>query len=560
MALPSTYDSIVIVCFAACLITYGLLLISAGGREGLWRLWELISAKSVFSNTVNEQALIQTSRKMVAERRFQGITYALPFATFLWVCCILIGLVSTIVGAPRANTFYHDMFFCFAFASNVIATSCLARGQPTRRSSEIIMTCWYVIHWGVLMGGVLVADPSRVNVTFHRGAYIVPRLAINLLYLRGGVASCFTIIHCVCQIVVYWQRDIDTMDVDVFRSEEMYMTGGMVVLTLLWDRLVYRQIHAEIENASTLSEGKASRRLLNTICDATFELDDNLSIAGEAMQLACMLQHGVDRRLQGTMIEQLVLREDRERFKERITAPVPTDQEMANVFRVRFCDSLSNVIDVEVFHVPLLRPLAGARHLVGLRESVDWGDTFDSESSVSTTSSRRSQSSRRTSRRSSRQSPRGLLAIQRPEPSASTTASMADPAGGGGFEPLVVKFDADTLGIREASGFGAEVCIKGSCFADLLKPGQDFFMDLEVGREALRDMLLTDPAARFQYHSSVVFSAKGPTRKSLCKVTLLVEGAAERAPGPPGCSEAPPVAATLQTVRALPPRPAAPPA
>jgi len=468
MALSSTYDSIVIVCFAACLTTYVLLLVSAGGREGLWRCRELLSAKSFLSHSVNEQVIVQMSRKMVAERRFQGITFALPFAMLLWVSCILIGLVSIIVGSRRANTFYHDMFYCFAFFSSVVATSCLARGRQTRLSSEIVMTCWYVVHWGVFMGGTLVADPSRVSVTFHRCAYIVPRLAINLIYLRGGVASCFTLVHCVCQMIVYSERGIETMELDFFRSEEMYITAGMVVITLLWDRLVYRQIHAEIENTSALSEGKASRRLLNTICDATFELDDNLSILGDATQLACMLQHGADRRLRGTMIEQLVLREDWERFRERITAPVPTDQEMANVFRVRFCDSLSNVIDVEAFHVPLNRPVAGARHLVGLKESVDWADTFDPESSRSTASSQRSRGSKRTVLRSSRHSSRGPPTVQRPEPSTGTRASSGSTAAStGSFEPLVVKFDADTLGILAASGPGAEVCIHGSCLADL---------------------------------------------------------------------------------------------
>lgn len=565
MALPSTNDSILIVSFAACLITYGLLLIRAGGREGKWRWWEVLSSKSIPSNTVNEQVLMHTCRKIMAERRFQGITFALPFVMLMWVCCILTGLVTTLMGSQRANTFYHDVLHILAFVSTVVATSFLARCKQTRLWSETVMTCWYVIQWGIFLGDVLITDPDRDSVTFHQGANIVPRLAINLLYLRGGVASCFTIIHWVCQIVVYWLGDIETIEVAVIRSEEMYITSGIVVVTLLWDRLVYRQIRTEIHNSSTLSEGKASRRLLNTICDATFELDDNLSIEGEAMQLACMLQHGVDRCLRGTMIEQLLMREDRERFKERITAPVPIDQEMANVFRVRFCDSLSNVIDVEVFHVPLPRPLAGAppRHLVGLRERVDWGDTFDSESSISTTSSRHSQSSGRASRRSSRQSPRARATLPaellgpggpcRPGASAST----ADPAGARGFEPLVVKFDADSLGILAASGPGAEACVPGACLADLLRPGQDFFMDLEVGREALRDMLIQDAAASFQYHSSVVFCATGPTRKSLCKVTLA---AAERASGTPGPSEAPPLAATLRTVRALPPRPAAPPA
>jgi len=404
---------------------------------------------------------------------------------------------------------------------------------------------------------------------FFQHATIFPRLAINLIYFRSRVTFCCTVFQSLSHVVVLFGLGAFCQHCQlhwvVFTTTEVFTAVFLTAGNAVWERFVHGQIRADIETAATQSEAMASRRLLNTMCDATFELDDKLCITGEAAQLAGMLHLGIHRCLRGTQVESFVLQVDRELFRSRITAPVPENQEMANVFRVRFCDSLSNVIDVEVFHVPLPRPLAGAppRHLVGLRERVDWGDTFDSESSISTTSSRHSQSSGRASRRSSRQSPRARATLPaellgpggpcRPGASAST----ADPAGARGFEPLVVKFDADSLGILAASGPGAEACVPGACLADLLRPGQDFFMDLEVGREALRDMLIQDAAASFQYHSSVVFCATGPTRKSLCKVTLA---AAERASGTPGPSEAPPLAATLRTVRALPPRPAAPPA
>jgi len=212
----------------------------------------------------------------------------------------------------------------------------------------------------------------------------IPRFVINMIIFRSCVASCCTVLHSLLQIVAVLEthvcfRQPVPESIKLYVSIEISIAVFQVAWSAAWERFVRRQIVSEIEKATTQSEATASRRLLNTICDATLELDGNLPIIGEATHLSGMLHLGSHRCLRGVSIESFVLQQDRERLRERIAAPVPDHQEMANVLRICLCDNLNNVVKAEVYHVPVHGPSAAVRHPVGPKELVDSRDTVDCE-------------------------------------------------------------------------------------------------------------------------------------------------------------------------------------
>jgi len=385
---------------------------------------------------------------------------------------------------------------------------------------------------------------------FFQHATIFPRLAINLIYFRSRVTFCCTVFQSLSHVVVLFGLGAFCQHCQlhwvVFTTTEVFTAVFLTAGNAVWERFVHGQIRADIETAATQSEAMASRRLLNTMCDATFELDDKLCITGEAAQLAGMLHLGIHRCLRGTQVESFVLQVDRELFRSRITAPVPENQEMANVFRISLFDSLNNAIKVEVYHVPVHIPFAATRHLVGVKELVDFGDTVDYELSTAPSSQWSSHVSSRHSKRSRRsRSRRG--STQTPLPGTSNAGSGTDPRSGCS-QLFVVKFYADSMDVLDATGPGAEACVQGSCFRSMLQPGQDFFMDLQMGCGALRYMLLSDPHAQFHFRSCVEFQ-QGAIPEALCVVTLAVED-----PGRigVGCTDLLPIVATLQVVGSMP--------
>jgi len=391
---------------------------------------------------------------------------------------------------------------------------------------------------------------------FFQHATIFPRLAINLIYFRSRVTFCCTVFQSLSHVVVLFGLGAFCQHCQlhwvVFTTTEVFTAVFLTAGNAVWERFVHGQIRADIETAATQSEAMASRRLLNTMCDATFELDDKLCITGEAAQLAGMLHLGIHRCLRGTQVESFVLQVDRELFRSRITAPVPENQEMANVFHVCLCDSLSNSVKVEVYHVPVHCPSAAEHHLVGLKELVDFRDTIDRELPAVLTGPQLGQVSSRRSKRSRRRGSRrgstlaSLSGLGTPPDAAASAGLFADLRHD--YTPLAVKFDADSMTVLDATGDGAEACVQGSCFRSMLLPGQDFFMDIQMGCHALREMLVSDPSAQFHFRTCVEFS-QGVVQSALCEVVLMVVGAART---DSECTQTLPIVATLQVVGSMP--------
>eukprot|EP00927_Polykrikos_kofoidii_P082521 TRINITY_DN8228_c1_g1_i2.p1 TRINITY_DN8228_c1_g1~~TRINITY_DN8228_c1_g1_i2.p1 ORF type:complete len:543 (+),score=56.25 TRINITY_DN8228_c1_g1_i2:44-1630(+) len=128
----------------------------------------------------------------------------------------------------------------------------------------------------------------------------------------------------------------------------------------------------EIEIAETKSGSSAAIALLNTVCDASAQLDEHLVISENAPRLGAMLLHSSSRSLKGVPFPNLLSSQsDRETFANRTRARADVQQqenELADLFHVHIRDNTNNDVEVEVYLVSFAGYCDQAKFLVGIRE------------------------------------------------------------------------------------------------------------------------------------------------------------------------------------------------
>jgi hypothetical protein len=183
-----------------------------------------------------------------------------------------------------------------------------------------------------------------------------------------------TAVHIVCASIGYAYTSPDQKS--DFGSPQWANTmilceGSVLLCTAVWRRLSHQRALHEICATISQGENKAARKLLNTVCDATVELNSDLLVAEDAPRFASMLQHGVNRSLKGMPLQNFLVDDDEHTFSDKIGSGFDDDGSMANVFNARIRDSISNVLRVEIFHVPIASIISPTSHLIGLREYAD---------------------------------------------------------------------------------------------------------------------------------------------------------------------------------------------
>mmetsp|Transcript_4170 Transcript_4170/g.9857 ORF Transcript_4170/g.9857 Transcript_4170/m.9857 type:complete len:450 (-) Transcript_4170:170-1519(-) len=156
---------------------------------------------------------------------------------------------------------------------------------------------------------------------------------------------------------------------DFVRIEVFTVMAILAVLYVVEANLVSTARHS-IECRSMQS---AVTSLLNLMCDAVLELDKQLQVVDDCPALGNFLFHDKGRKLTGSPLWRLVVKEDQERFAERLAArSVDGGLASFDMFHVKLRDSWGTVVNMEHFHVPFQGLGGEARHLVGLREQGDF--------------------------------------------------------------------------------------------------------------------------------------------------------------------------------------------
>eukprot|EP00927_Polykrikos_kofoidii_P051667 TRINITY_DN45458_c0_g1_i1.p1 TRINITY_DN45458_c0_g1~~TRINITY_DN45458_c0_g1_i1.p1 ORF type:complete len:347 (-),score=50.41 TRINITY_DN45458_c0_g1_i1:43-990(-) len=138
---------------------------------------------------------------------------------------------------------------------------------------------------------------------------------------------------------------------------------------------MFANIHREMEFTATRSGSHAAAVLLNSVCDATVELDANLCITNESPRLAAMLLHGPGRSLKGSNFTQILsCQDDKDKFVGCLDARakvVDPTTSMADVIHAKVRDSANNIVETELFVVCFAGYCDQTAYFIGIREHAD---------------------------------------------------------------------------------------------------------------------------------------------------------------------------------------------
>ncbi|CAK0903074.1 unnamed protein product [Prorocentrum cordatum] len=296
------------------------------------------------------------------------------FVVIVWCCVNLSFMVIHIVAnVPRWMTFWQDVVCILIGFSGVCCQLALRHRQEQATVSAVYLV--FMVGQTVFVS----AGPAeQVPYIAIAGLCMLSRALFSVACMRVPVVLGLTSIHFLCATAGFARTEACCPDgnsfcqrqnMQLFIVAELVGDVAIIVCSVAWCHNCRLRILNEIQASIAQSDSSASRSLLNIVCDATVELDERLRIVDETPRFASLLQHGTDRSLRGSSMVHLVVEEDRKLFTDRISSA--SDDCTANVFHTRIRDGISNVLNMEVFHVRASGYLKPDSHLVGVREYAD---------------------------------------------------------------------------------------------------------------------------------------------------------------------------------------------
>jgi len=481
--------------------------------------------------------------KLMDKKRGEMITVTSSVCQFVFFLSILWGVVNIVSGRSRIRNYRQDGTMLIAFGTQILANCDHNFGSGRVNSSVVYVVT--MLSWTLFV--ITTSDTTHLVPT--NAFMYFPRVIFSLAYMKSRTVCLVCVLHTAASSLTYsymlaqtshaptacgasQDKAITNMTEVEFTRTDLMCCFIVVLTTLGWEMTMTMHARKELEVTATRGETTATRRLLNTICDAIFELDTDLRIVDDALQLAGALQHGADRSLRGMLAENLLVAEDRALFRERVTTPVLASQSMANVMHVRMRDSLNNILKVEIFHVPVAGSLTGASHLIGVREHADCGEcpvkwlpvpgrlVKGPRAARAESPSARLGTPAVAASESIGSSSDGPPARRAGNSSSSSSDTQPAPPEGAAAQPLFVRFDALSLVVAESSGTHSELFRPGTSLARFALAQQDFFADLSAAVASLNLALASDPEATLRFQSALSFDHDGAVLEGSCSVVL----------------------------------------
>ncbi|CAK0905469.1 unnamed protein product [Prorocentrum cordatum] len=296
------------------------------------------------------------------------------FVVIVW-CCVNLSLmvIHIVAKAPRWMTFWQDVVCISVGFLGVFCQLALRHRQEQATVSAV-----YVVFMLGQTVFVSAGPAEQVPYIAIASLCMLSRALFSVACMRVPVVLGMTLLHFFCATAGFSRTEASCtaghsscqqQHMQIFCVVELVGDVAIIVCSVAWRDSCRLRILHEIQASISQRDSSASRSLLNIVCDATVELDERLHIVDETPRLASLLQHGTDRSLRGSSMVHFVVEEDRKLFTDRICSA--NDECMANVFHTRVRDGISNVLNMEVFHVRASGYLKPDSHLIGVREYAD---------------------------------------------------------------------------------------------------------------------------------------------------------------------------------------------
>mmetsp|Transcript_134826 Transcript_134826/g.430608 ORF Transcript_134826/g.430608 Transcript_134826/m.430608 type:complete len:577 (-) Transcript_134826:235-1965(-) len=230
-----------------------------------------------------------------------------------------------------------------------------------------VMRVVHCVLMALLMVFALPWSGPRMELYQKLGS-ISPRLFLGVMHLEIRVSFWTNAVFSLGLICCLGAL-APSMRVDYLVEEFVFLV--MMITTLFcFEVTLTSNAATHVKERSTQGQHSAVTSLLNMVCDAVVELDDDLRMAGDCPALSTALFHGQAKGLCGQSLKEFVCGDDQAHFEDEV-ASQDTPAAAAKMFHVRLRDSWGNAVPMELFHVPFSGVGQETRHFIGLREHSD---------------------------------------------------------------------------------------------------------------------------------------------------------------------------------------------
>eukprot|EP00927_Polykrikos_kofoidii_P021476 TRINITY_DN2028_c1_g1_i9.p1 TRINITY_DN2028_c1_g1~~TRINITY_DN2028_c1_g1_i9.p1 ORF type:complete len:606 (-),score=83.45 TRINITY_DN2028_c1_g1_i9:65-1828(-) len=316
--------------------------------------------------------LLETIEANMILRRDRFVCLAIPYFTnSAALCYVSMSWNTFLVPSVRWMSKQQDVILVLYFVV-------LVTWQRLPRATQI-RGSMFILNFTLLANLMFVvwATPSRYVYAFSTGLGLVPRMLASAALLKRTPIIFWNIMHLVLVSIISARSETDSTclssEISSISSVEIIAAAVVAAVADMSRRMVFRIINEEILGSETKSGKHAAVALLNSVCDAAVELNEQLVITTDGPRLRAMLLHGSSRSLTGIEFVKFIPAEmDRETFVQHASGlanGLRQENELADLFHINLRDSTNNELKVEIYMVPFTS-FDCTKFLIGIREKI----------------------------------------------------------------------------------------------------------------------------------------------------------------------------------------------
>eukprot|EP00446_Apocalathium_sp_SHHI-4_P015115 CAMPEP_0177210696 /NCGR_PEP_ID=MMETSP0367-20130122/31687_1 /TAXON_ID=447022 ORGANISM="Scrippsiella hangoei-like, Strain SHHI-4" /NCGR_SAMPLE_ID=MMETSP0367 /ASSEMBLY_ACC=CAM_ASM_000362 /LENGTH=206 /DNA_ID=CAMNT_0018659813 /DNA_START=1 /DNA_END=619 /DNA_ORIENTATION=+ len=205
------------------------------------------------------------------------------------------------------------------------------------RASHVVLMAFLLLYTMPWSGQRVAAYESWSSTSRHSGQSVAWLLALgeSCLNLDNvafslGIASCF--------------REVDPQRRTAYVANEVVVLVGVVITLICFEVSLISSASRDVKEQSMQGQRSAVTSLLNMMCDAVVELDDELRMVGDCKALSNSLFHHQGKGLMGQLLQQFVVADDQLFFEGEMVSQDKASVDAANMFHVRLRDSWGTAV------------------------------------------------------------------------------------------------------------------------------------------------------------------------------------------------------------------------
>jgi len=217
---------------------------------------------------------------------------------------------------------------------------------------------------------------SPEHLLFSLGSAMVFRLGYSCMNLSIAHSVALNLLVDLAGCLRAWYGAQDGTTSGMVYMFEGCATMGVAIAAVAFKYWTVAGLRQEIRFGVLKSEASASMSLLDMLCDVVVELNSDMTIARSSPAMAAFLMLSPGKSIAGMHICDFVPDEtERRSFKDRIFAsrtwPKASVGPSVGTCRLRFSDSMSSPVNVEIFFVKVDLLNEDCRYMLGIREFSD---------------------------------------------------------------------------------------------------------------------------------------------------------------------------------------------